>query len=320
MKLIAVASRGGASARHLAGRFDARKVTLDALPAGAEVLIVATPPDTHEEYFLRGMSAGAGVLVEKPLTTTLASADRMVDAAERPDAPRAMVAENLLSSPYWRTAVAHRSSTGGLGHLSALVVQPPPNWGHFLQPLDAGGVLFDLGPHPIGLVLGMAMEDAVAVSARLSSTRSDGADDEATVRVRFASGLVADVELSWTSPETQWSMQAASADTVVRLEFSPEPLVEVNGEPVTVTMSHDAPDPRLETMGYVDQLLLMEPGAPTPTEGTGQSIRQGRDVLEVICAAYASAGQDGAEVAIPFDGPRDMTPMQLWRGAGTVRP
>ena len=40
----------------------------------------------------------------------------------------------------------------------------------------------------------------------------------------------------------------------------------------------------------------------------------GRDVLELICAAYASAGRGGAWVALPFDGPRDRTPLELWLG------
>ena len=39
-----------------------------------------------------------------------------------------------------------------------------------------------------------------------------------------------------------------------------------------------------------------------------------RDVLEVICAAYASAGDGGTEVPVPFAGDRTLTPMHLWRG------
>jgi hypothetical protein len=40
----------------------------------------------------------------------------------------------------------------------------------------------------------------------------------------------------------------------------------------------------------------------------------GREVLEVLCAGYASAAERGAEVAVPFRGPRDRTPLALWRG------
>ena len=39
----------------------------------------------------------------------------------------------------------------------------------------------------------------------------------------------------------------------------------------------------------------------------------GRTVLDIVCAAYASAAAGGADVAVPFTGPRDRTPLQLWR-------
>lgn len=319
----AVASRRGTSARHLAGQLDANRVPVDRLPAGADVLVVATPPDTHEHLLLQGLAAGARVLVEKPLTTTLASADRMVAAAAGPGAPRTLVAENLLASPYWRAALEHRQQGVPLTHLSAQVVQPPPNWGHFLEPLESGGVVFDLGPHPISLVIGLADEPVVAVSGRLSSTRSDGADDEARIEIRFASGLVAGIELSWTSPVTQWSLQAATPDRVIRLEITPETVLEVDGETVPVPTRYEVVDPRLESLGYVDQLVMIAsdpvdpPGSTGPGTGRGQSLEDARHVLEVICAAYLSAGRDGEEIPLPFRGDRDLTPMQLWRDAAT---
>ena len=37
-------------------------------------------------------------------------------------------------------------------------------------------------------------------------------------------------------------------------------------------------------------------------------------VLDVGCAAYASAGAGGTEVPLPFSGRRDRTPLELWRG------
>jgi hypothetical protein len=48
--------------------------------------------------------------------------------------------------------------------------------------------------------------------------------------------------------------------------------------------------------------------ARTPTVGPAF----GRLVLDVVCAAYTSA-RTGAPEAVPFTGPRDRTPHQLWR-------
>ncbi len=320
-RVVAIASAGGASARHLAGqlddqhRHDVRHVGVDDLPAGADLLVVATPPPTHAALALQGLAAGADVLVEKPFTTTLADADRLVDAAADADGPILRCAENLLHAPAWATVTAHRATMGPLRHLSARTLQSPPTWGHFTEPLAAGGVLFDLGPHPLALVMALAGEPVVAVSAEMSSGRPDGADDDAQVLLRFRSGLEATVDVSWTagddepgtsSPQAEWALQAASDDGVVRLELYPEVLVELDGEPVDVADRHpDAADPLLERMGYVDQLAHLD---------SSQTPEAARDVLEVICAAYESAGRSGAEVAVPFTGDRTLNPMQLWKG------
>ncbi len=201
-----------------------------------------------------------------------------------------------------------RAALGALSHLSLRTLQPPPDWGHFTQPLTAGGVLFDLGPHPVALALAAADEQPTGrVSATLSSSRDDGADDDAEVELTFASGLVATLHISWTAPEVVWDLQAASDTGVLRLELLPDVVLEHDGEPVTVARRHEVPDPRLEQLGYVDQLLDLVGDATV-----GQTAEQARLVLEVICAAYASAGS-AEPVSLPFTGDRSATPMQLWR-------
>ena len=75
----------------------------------------------------------------------------------------------------------------------------------------------------------------------------------------------------------------------------------------SVARPHERTDPRLEQLGYVDQLLDLVGDATV-----GQTAEQARLVLEVICAAYASAGS-AEPVSLPFTGDRSATPMQLWR-------
>jgi len=320
-RVVAVASEGGVSARRLAGELDdqhshaVRRVSVEELPAAADLLVVATPPVHHAELALQGLAAGADVLVEKPFTTTLADADRLVDAARQAGGPFLRCAENLLHAPFWTAMASHRSEMGRLQHLSVRTMQPPPTWGHFSRPLTAGGVLFDLGPHALALVMELAAEPVVGVAAALTSGRDDGADDDASVRLRFASGLEATVEVSWTAPDTEWSLQAASADSVVRVELSPTLRLEIDGDAIPIPdRITGLVDPALERMGYVDQLRDMAAGVRGARPAGGQTPEAARAVLEVICAAYTSAGAGGTEVPLPFGGDRASTPMQLWRG------
>jgi len=329
MVVTAVASAGRSSARHLAGQIDARPCRAEDLPAGADLLVVATPPESHVDLAIAGLAGGAVVLVEKPIAHTLADGDRLASAvAERPGRP-VSVAENLLHAPPVRLALQRRSAIGRLDHLSLRTVQAPPTWGHFTRPLLSGGVLFDLGPHALAVALALADDAPVAVSASLGSSRPDGVDDEAQVTVEFAGGLTATLEVSWTADQPQWGAQAASASGVVRIELIPEVLVEHDGDAVEVVDRWTTVDPRLERLGYVDQLIdtmraagaggdkphdIGSEASPTP----GQTVADAIEVLELITAAYASAGDGGRSISIPFTGDRTLTPLAHWRGTNAT--
>lgn len=309
-RVTAVASAGGRSARHLAGELDARRVRPADLPAGADVLVVATPAQAHVDLAIQGLDAGAHVLVEKPLATSLADADRLVAAVARHGAPtRLRVAENLLHAPAWRRWRAERPALGQLGHLSARTIQPTPTWGHFARPLPAGGALFDLGPHAVALVLEAAAAAPTAVRARLSSDRSDGADDHARVEIDFDTDVTASIEVRWGGNAAIWDVQAAGADGSLRLELLPNLELTRDGRSLHIDQRHDVVDSRIEEFGYVDQLLDL-----LGDTDVGQDVGEARHVLEVICAAYASAGAGGSTVQLPFAGQRDAAPMELWRG------
>ena len=48
-----------------------------------DVVSINTLPDTHADYAIKAMEAGAHVFVEKPLAETVESAERVVDTARR---------------------------------------------------------------------------------------------------------------------------------------------------------------------------------------------------------------------------------------------
>ena len=48
-----------------------------------DIVSINSLPDTHAEFAIKAMEAGAHVFVEKPLAETVASAQRVVDTARR---------------------------------------------------------------------------------------------------------------------------------------------------------------------------------------------------------------------------------------------
>ena len=315
-----IASRTAATASERAGQVGAAVCRYDELPAGADVVLVATPPARHATDALQSMAAGAKVIVEKPMATTLADADDLMAASAA--AGHALgYAENLAFAPVIVAAEALTAEIGALRHLEVRALQGRPDWGGFLEADWGGGALFDLGVHPLAVALLLARAaDGPPGGSRVVSVRADltGADDievdeQARAWITFASGLVAVVEASWASEQPSWDLQAASDTGVVRAELIPHLLLERNGEPIALpSLAEGTELPQLRQFGYVAQLedLLADFAAGRePVMGA----EFGRDVLEIVCAAYASAGLGGEAVPMPFTGPRDRTPLQLWR-------
>ncbi len=314
LEVTAVASRTTSSADALAHQSGARTVRLDQLGAAADLVVVCTPPSNHVFTAIEMLQAGAAVIVEKPLATTLADADRLVDAASA-SGGRVGYAENLAFAPVFEAAMRHRRSMGPVHHLDTHVLQERPTWGGFLQPDWGGGVLFDLGAHPIALALLLAAPARpTGVSCRLHRSDDIEVDDLAEVTLSFDTGLHATITASWRSPAAVWDLQTASADGTLRIELLPDLLLEVDGEPVALAPTDpDLPAPQISQFGYLDQLSSFASDFGAGRE-PAMSAAFGRDVLDVICGAYASARAEGHLEPLPFAGPRDRTPLELWRG------
>jgi predicted dehydrogenase len=313
LRVSHVASRDPARAAVAAERMGAEPCTYDELPAGADGVVVCTPPAQHFEHAQRALAAGAAVLIEKPLCATLAEADELVAAAE--GGARIAYAENLAHAPIVRLALGHTAQLDGIDLVDVRALQSRPTWGDFLTEGWGGGVLFDLGVHPLAVALLLAAP-AVPVEVRASLEGADDhpVDEHAEVQLHFDTGLDARVTASWRGGDGPiWDAQVSAPDGVVRLELLPELLLERNGTEVRLPAVPDGVPRQLEELGYLAQIESFaldlqqerQPALGAPF---------GRRILDVVCAAYSSAGQGGDWVPLPFTGPRDRTPLQLWRG------
>lgn len=307
--LVAVASRTPTRSATRAMEWGCRAVAYEDLPSGADVVIVASPPSCHYDHVAHALERGASVIVEKPLVTTLHDADRLCVLADR-HPHRLLYAENLVFAPSVRRMLALVPDLGSLSHLSLRTVQSRPTWGGFLDPDWGGGVLFDLGVHPLALAVLIGRRcgagEIVAVESQL---HGDEVDTDARVTVHFANGLRGSLHVSWDGPEIpSWDVQLASASSVLRLELLPTVGLERNGEsldlePATLGI--------IQHLGYVDQLRLgleaFRRAQPSPCDA-----HFGRWMLEIVCACYVSASQGGARVAVPSGCDRSLPPNALW--------
>lgn len=312
MEVVAVASRTEERAAATAARTGARAVPFDEVARGVDGVIVTTPPGHHRAHVEAAVAAGAGVLVEKPLCTTLVDADAIVALAAR--GATIAYAENLLHAPAVRLALEHRAQLGEVRVLEVRALQSRPDWGEFLTEGWGGGALFDLGAHPIAVALALAAPARpVEVRAHLEGAADHPVDEHAEVTVAFDTGLQARIEVSWRQRGTAvWDAQVAADDGVVRLELLPEVRVERNGTEVALPPTPRGVVPELEALGYLPQV---EAFALDLARGRQPAVgaHLGRDVLDLTCAAYWSAHRRSAWVELPFAGDRDRPPISLWK-------
>ena len=70
--------------------------------AGPDLVSVCTPPGTHASITTDALDSGSAVLVEKPMSTSLAECDAMLAAADRSGRLLSVVAQNRFRTPMTR--------------------------------------------------------------------------------------------------------------------------------------------------------------------------------------------------------------------------
>ncbi len=146
-----------------------------------DVVSVCLPNALHHEITLGALDAGAHVLCEKPLATTVAEAREMFDKAR--ETGKIVMAAQLYRFDPGPRALKRIVDSGVLGDVyhgeaNAMRRLGIPTWGKFTQKsASVGGALFDIGVHMLDQTLWlMGSPRATHVSAVMSKhfgTRPD---------------------------------------------------------------------------------------------------------------------------------------------------
>ncbi len=312
LDIIGVASRTAERAAARAADLRTKAMTYDELPGGADIVVVSTPPQCHASDAISLLDAGTAVLLEKPLCTTMEQADELMAAAAA-HRQRIMYAENLGYAPVVQAMLIMCHRLEAPTHIEVRAIQPLPTWGNFTSDEWGGGALFDLGAHPLAVAVMLAAPaKVIGVSANLEGGDGHNTDEQADVILHFDTGLTAHVVSSWKGTgESVWDAQYSTANDVIRMEIFPAPKLEHNGEPIDVPAVTTGP--YLEPLGYVGQLSAFVDDIASGTEPL-MSVAFGHHIMHITLAAYRSASRDAALEPIPYAGPRDKTPLELWHG------
>ena len=269
-----------------------------------ETVVIATPVHTHYGLAAEALQAGKHVFVEKPLAPSSVMADDLAAmAAER--ARVLMCGHTFVYSPPVR-AIKRMIESGTLGDIF-FISSSRVNLG--LHQRDVS-VIWDLGPHDFSILLYWLSELPTTVRAVGRDSIVPGIADVAFVTMTFASGIVANVELSWLAPsKLRRTVLVGSERMVTYDDGTTEPVrvfdrgvvyrdPETFGEYHLSYRAGDIISPKIES----HEPLSLELGDFVQAIRSGESMpfhtALARSVVRIVEAADLSQSQGGREISL----------------------
>ena len=296
--------------------------------SGCEVVDICLPNYLHATATLKAAAAGKHIIIEKPLAITIEEADAMIAACKKAGV-KLMYAEELCFAPKYER-VRQMVKEGAIGDIYMLKQSekhsgPHTDWFYDIN-LSGGGVLMDMGCHAMAWFRWMLNNAKVksvyaSMSTVLHGNRTKG-EDNSVVILEFENGVTAVAENSWAKhggmddkSEVHGTGGVVYADLFMgnaAISYSKSGYgYAMEKADTTIGWSFTVFE-EVFNQGYPHELKHFIECVQQNKEPlvTGED---GRAVLEILYAAYASAGA-GKKILLPFT-PVVAKPIDLWLGA-----
>ena len=213
-KLVAVVDTNAARAYEVAAASGTSPLTdYRELLGTVDAVTLAVPTELHREIALPLLTAGVHVLVEKPMSRSLAEADDMIQTASKAAAilavgqterfnPAVAAARSILTDP--RFIEVHRLGTFPERSLDIDVV-------------------FDLMIHDVDIVLSLVNSDVEAIEA-VGVPVLTGRVDIANARLKFSNGCIANLTASRISRERVRKIRFFQPMAYVSIDYAAQKL------------------------------------------------------------------------------------------------
>ena len=267
-------------------------------------VILATPLGTNYSMVARALDAGKHVFVKKQLAPSAELADELADMAAEHER-NLMCGHTFLYSPPVRVikSMISEDKLGDIYFISSSRV----NLGSHQRDVS---VIWDLAPHDFSILLYWLGEMPTSVHAVGRDSIVKGVADVAFVTLTFASGIVANVELSWLAPsKLRRTVIVGSERMAVYEDGAPEPVrlfdrgvvyrdPETFGEYHLSYRSGDVISPKIDS----DEPLGLELADFVRAIHSGERMEHqtaiARNVVRLVEAADRSLQEGGREIVV----------------------
>src|SRR5215472_16614287 len=169
-----------------------------------DLVVVATPNRSHLPLGIAAMNAGLSVVIDKPLSTSVSSAEQLIATSERTGKLLSVFQNRRWDNDFLTVRHLLDADLDLLGPITRFESRferyratPRQNaWREFPAPKEAGGLLFDLGSHLIDQAL-LLFGQPTHVYAEVDKRRPGAlVDDDSFVTLYFAGGVRAHLWMS----------------------------------------------------------------------------------------------------------------------------
>ncbi|MEP7373107.1 MAG: Gfo/Idh/MocA family oxidoreductase [Chitinophagaceae bacterium] len=270
-----------------------------------DAVVIATPVFTHFALAKKALENGKHVLIEKPITSTVAQAEELIEIAEKrgltlmadhtflyTGAVQKM--KELIDTDVVGTPRYFDSSRINLG-----LFQPDVN------------VLWDLAPHDISILTYLVTELPLSINATGISHTRNNIENIAYMTVNYNSDFIAHFNCSWTSPvKVRQTLIGGDKKMIVYNDLEPSEKVRV----YDTSYKHKTDDEKTTIMVdyrtgdvYIPKIQLSEALAGVANDFIQSIIHKtkplanahlGMQVVKILEASQESIKNNGKEVKI----------------------
>lgn len=267
-----------------------------------DAVLICSENSRHGELVGAAAAAGKSVLCEKPLATTVAEAQALVQMCAKAGV-QLMTAFPCRYHPTIERTRAHLEA-GRLGEVLAVRAtnhgQMPGGW--FADPvLAGGGALMDHTVHVVDLLrylLGAEFDSVYALSAR--RFHDVPTEDSGMLSMKMDSGVIVTLDPSWSRPASYptWgnvTMELVGTEGSLAVDMFSQNVDVFNN--VGKSFQWAAYGSDMNALMLADFTRRVQAGEAVAITGV-----DGLRATEVVAAAYASAASGGTEVVVRHAG------------------
>ena len=159
-----------------------------------DAVVIATPIHTHYTLASEALLKGKHVLLEKPMTVSVAEADKLIQLATKQE--RILMVDHTFlytGSVKKMKELITKGEIGKINYFDSTRI----NLGLFQPDMN---VLWDLAPHDISILRYLVDEKPYSVNATGKSHTPNRIENVAYMTVNYQSGLIAHFSCSWSLP------------------------------------------------------------------------------------------------------------------------